>query len=193
MPSEILSTAVPTRLRLAGFSFIVVGVLAVGMGSTRGWVAVGFAADAEHAIDVPVVGTDVWEGKVVLFAAIATLLVLVAMRLATSGATRRVLAIVLIVLGAVCVVLPIVDAVRVKDRFGGGEGLDRIAAELAIQLALPEDVVREQLTEQFERDLRVKIGPGMWLCVTGGVLLIVGGALSLAWSRRPEGIPDPAG
>ena len=43
--------------------------------------------------------------------------------------------------------------------------------------------MREQLAEQFERDLRVELQPGIWLCGLGGVLLVAGGVLGLAWVR----------
>jgi hypothetical protein len=60
-----------------------------GVGATREWAAVGFVADAQRAADISVQGTDVWEGKVVLFAAVAALLVLLAMRTSGSATTRR--------------------------------------------------------------------------------------------------------
>jgi hypothetical protein len=184
MRPEILSTARPTGLRLAGFACVVVGAIAAGIGATRVWVAIGFVGDVRHTIDVEVVGTDVWEGKVVLLAAAAALIAMIAMRLARTPGGRRALAIALIALGATCVVLPTLVAVLATDRFGGGEGLDQIARALSAQLALPEDVLREQLTRQFERDLRVDVQPGLWLGVAGGLILVAGGALGLAWVRR---------
>ena len=115
------------------------------------------------------------------------LLVLLAMRISGSPGTRRGLAIILIVLGALCIALPIKDAARARDRFGGGENRDRYAHFLSVKLGLPEDVVREQLAEQFRRALRVEISPGVWLSVAGGVLLVAGGVLSLLWVRREGG------
>ena len=189
MASEIVSTARPTGLRVAGFVCVALGVVLAGVGATREWVAVGFSADTEHAADLSVHGIDVWEGKVVLFAAAAALLILLAMRISGSASTRRGLAVVLIVLGAACIALPVVDAVRARDRFGGGEGLERFVASLSVKLGLPKDVVREQLSEQLDQELRVEVSPGVWLTAAGGVLLVVGGALSVAWSRRPSAHP----
>jgi hypothetical protein len=61
----------------------------------------------------------------------------------------------------------------------------------AATLELPEDVVREQLTDEFLRNLRVDLGMGLWLTVVGGVLIAAGGALGLAWARTREPVvPD---
>jgi len=184
MASDITSTARPTGLRLAGTACVALGAIAAGMGATREWATVGFTADAEHAADVSVHGIDVWEGKVVLFAAVAALLVMLAMRVSGSRGTRRGLAIALIVLGALCVALPLADAARAENRFGGVEGVDRLAKTLSVQLGLPEDVVRERLKDLLAEDLRVEISAGLWITVAGGVLLVAGGVLGLAWVRR---------
>jgi hypothetical protein len=120
----------------------------------------------------------------VLFAAVAALLVMLAMRISGSRGTRHGLAIALIVLGALCVALPVADAARAKDRFGGVEGVDRLAKTLSVQLGLPEDVVRERLADLLAQDLRVEISAGLWVTVAGGVLLVAGGVLGLAWVRR---------
>ena len=183
MASEIVSTARSTGLRVAGFLCVALGAVVAGVGATREWVAVGFTADTEHAADLSVHGIDVWEGKVVLFAAAASLLVLLAMRISGSPSTRRGLAVALIVLGALCIALPVVDAVRARDRFAGGGGLERFVASLSVKLGLPEEVVREGLSAQLDEELRVEVSPDLWLTAAGGVLLVVGGGLSVAWSR----------
>jgi hypothetical protein len=187
MASEVTSPRRPTALRFAGFACVALGAVIAGVGATRVWAAVGFVADAERAADVSVHGTDVWEGKVVLFAAVAALLVLLGMRTSGSAATRRGLAIVLIVLGALCVALPVIDAVPAEDRFGGVEGVDRLARAISVELEIPVEEVREQLSELLEQDLRVEVQPGLWLTALGGVLLVAGGILGLAWVRRGPG------
>jgi hypothetical protein len=191
MASGITSMIRPTGLRLAGTACVALGAIAAGVGATREWAAIGFTADVEHAADVSFHGIDVWEGKVVLFAAVASLLVMLAMRISGSRSTRRGLAIALIVLGALCVVLPVADAVRANDRFGGVEGVDRLARTLSVQLGLPEEVVRERLSALLEQDLRLEISSGPWITAAGGVLLVAGGVLGLAWVRR-ERPPDGA-
>jgi hypothetical protein len=189
--SGITSVARPTGLRLAGTACVALGAIAAGVGATREWAAIGFTADAEHAADVSLHGIDVSEGKVVLFAAVASLLVMLAMRISGSRSTRRGLAIALVVLGSLCVVLPVADAVRARDRFGGVEGVDRLTRTLSVQLGLPEEVVREPLSVLLGQDLRVEISTGLWITAAGGVLLVAGGVLGLAWMRR-ERPPDGA-
>ncbi len=189
MASEITSTGRPTLLRLAGTACVALGAIVAGVGATREWAAIGFTADVEHAADVSVHGIDVWEGKVALFAAVVSLLVLLAMRISGSRSTRRGLAIALIVLGALCVALPVADAIRAKDRFGGVEGDDRLTRTLSVRLGLPEEVVRERLADLLDQDLRVEISPGLWITAAGGVLLGAGGVLGLRWVRR-ERPPD---
>jgi hypothetical protein len=184
MASGITSTARPTGLRLAGTVCVALGAIAAGVGATREWATIGFTADVQHAADVSVHGIDVWEGKVVLFAAVAALLVMLAMRISGSRGTRRGLAITLIVFGALCVALPVADGVRAKDRFGGVEGVDRLAKTLSVQLGLPEEVVRERLADLLAQDLRVEISTGLWITVAGGLLLVAGGVLGLVWVRR---------
>lgn len=184
MSREILSTARPTKLRLAGFLCLTVGAVAAGYGATADWVIIGFPEDIERVVDVTVRGTDVWEGKAVLLGAVAALMAMLAMRLSRSEAVGRTLAVALLIVGLVGLALPVADAVRAKERFGGGEGVDLLAEQLAAQLELPEDVVREQLREEFQRALRVEVEQGIWISAAGGILLAAGGALSFAWVRR---------
>jgi hypothetical protein len=186
MPSEIRSTTRPTALRLAGFLCIAAGAVTMGVGATREWAAVGFPVDLEGAADVSVHGTDIWEGKVLLLAAAAALFAMLAMRLATRPATRRALAVLIVVLGLAGATLPLLAAARPEDRFGGTEGIDLLAEHIAAAVGQPEDVVRAQLEEQFARALRVDLAPGLWITAIGGALLVVGGVLSLAWVRRRE-------
>jgi hypothetical protein len=191
MGHELMSTNRPSGLRIAGFFFLAFGATAAGIGATREWAAVGFPADALGVADVSVRGTDVWEGKVVLLSSAVALVALVAMRISRSTSTRVALGWLLVAVGVVCVVLPALAAVRAEDRFGGANGVDRMAEALAADLELPEDVIREQLAEQFDRALRVDVGPGLWLTVLGGALVIVGGVLGLRWARGPDVAADP--
>lgn len=190
---EALSTARPTPLRLAGFLALAAGAAAAGFGAVREWAVVGFPQDAAGAADVAFRGTDVWEGKVAFLVAVTALVVMVTLRLVAAAPTRRALAVLLLALGLAVLVLPFADAVRATERFGGGEGLDRVATALAAELELPEDLVRAQLEEQFGAALRVDVKPGLWISASGGLLLAGGGALSLAWasrSRTPVRPPD---
>jgi hypothetical protein len=187
MSREILSTARPTKLRLAGFVCLALGAVSAGYGATADWVVIGFPADVERVADVTVRGTDVWEGKAVLLGSIAALLAMLAIRLSRSDVVGRGLGAMLIVIGLTGFALPVGDALRAEERFGGGEGVDLLAERLAAQLELPEDVVRDQLREEFQRVLRVEVERGIWISAAGGILLVIGGALSFVWVRRRSG------
>jgi hypothetical protein len=180
---EVLSTTRPSALRLAGFTCVAAGAVAAGIGATREWASIGFPADVLGAADVSVRGTDIWEGKVILLGAAAALTAVLAMRLAASRATRRGLAVLILVIGIVSTVLPALAALRPEGRFGGDSGEDRYVEWLAAESGLPEDVVRDTFREQFELALRVEVGPGVWLTTAGGLLLVLGGALGLRWVR----------
>ncbi|HZD18694.1 MAG TPA: hypothetical protein VE669_11185, partial [Actinomycetota bacterium] len=134
---EVLSTARPTPLRLAGFLAIVLGAAAAAFGATRDWAVIGFPQDRTGAADVVFRGIDVWEGKTVLLVAIAALIAMIALRLVRVAGTRKLVATLLIAFGLLAGALPLADAVRATDRFGGGEGLERMVTGLAAELELP--------------------------------------------------------
>lgn len=181
---ELLSTARPSALRLWGFLILVVGALLAGWGALSDWATVGFPGDTAGTLDVAVKGTDVWEGVVVLVAALASLVGLLALRLVRGPAARRVIAFGLATLGALVIALALSVAIRADARFGGAEGLDEVAANLAARLDEPVGAVRAQLEQQFRSQLVVDLGVGVWLAVAGGVLIDVGGALNLAWVQQ---------
>jgi hypothetical protein len=185
--SESASTARPTGSRVAGFACVALGAVLAGVGATREWATVGFAGDTEHQLDVPWNGIDGWEGKVVLFAATSALIVMLAMGISGSEGTRRALAMGLMLLGLLCIALPVSDAIRAESRFGGVEGVDKLVKSVAIRTGFTEHIARQQLDELVDRALRVEVSPGLWLTVAGGVLLVVGGGLSLVWSGKQAG------
>ncbi|HYG71828.1 MAG TPA: hypothetical protein VEC15_06010 [Actinomycetota bacterium] len=196
MTSELLSTARPSRLRFVGFLAIVVGAGAIGLAATRRWVTIGFAGDTEGAADVPLNGTDLWEGKAVLLAAAVALTLMLVIRIARSSTTRRVLAIGLIVIGLASAALVTIVALGAEDRFAGDEGIDRIAAAISRQTGDSEEVVREALLETLRGLLRVDVAITTWIVVGGGLVLAGGGALTLAWIRErgrldASGVEEP--
>lgn len=191
MSAELRSTARPSSLRLFGFLAVVGGAALLGIGATQEWASIGFSADPSGANDIPVHGTDLWEGKALLLAAAGTLVLLLIMRVTTSPATRRFIAVVLVVLGLAGAGLAASTALGAQDRFAGTEGIDRIAAEIARQTGDAEAVVREALLRTFLDDLRVETSVSVWLAVAGGIVLAVGGVLSLAWVRERQRASAP--
>jgi hypothetical protein len=184
--SELLSTARPSRLRVAAFLTTVVGAALVGIGATREWASVGLLQDARHANDVATNGTDVWEGKACLLIAVLALVLMLVTRIAASGGARRVLAVLILVAGIACAAIAVATAIRAEDRFGGEHGVDAFAHAIAQQTHQAEDVVRAALRETLKGQIRVDIGISVWLTAAGGLVLALGGALSLAWVRERE-------
>jgi hypothetical protein len=188
MAEEIVSTARPSGLRLLGFVTLAVGALLAGIGATATWATVGFPGDVAGAADVPVKGTDVWEGKIVLVFAAAVLVALIALRLVRPGGGRSIVAVGVTIAGVVVVALTALDLVTAEDRFGGADGLEELARSVATQLGQPTERVRALLEQSFGATLRVDVGAGLPLALLGGVLLVVAGALALAWARREESL-----
>ncbi len=191
MRPELLSTARPSRLRLAGFACVVVGTVLTGVGSILTWATVGFPGDVRQVLDVEYKGVDTWEGRVALAVAAATLIATVASRLATSGTLRRAIAIGVLLGGLATAGLAAADLARAETRFGGGGGLAEAARRLADRTGLPVEHVRTQLERNFGASLRVDAGPGLPATIAGGIVLAAAGGLTLAWAARAPAIAGP--
>src|SRR3989337_1721714 len=87
---EALSTARPSRLRLAGFLTLAAGGAMLGIGAIRTWGSVGLSAEVAPtgAVAGAIPGIDVGEGKLALAAAAVVLIGILALRLTRSAATR---------------------------------------------------------------------------------------------------------
>ncbi len=185
MGPEILSTARPTRLRLAGFLTITLGGLLVGVGATLTWATV-------EPFDTPTKGVDLWEGRVALLAGAAVLVSMVVMRLLLTVAGRRAVAALILALGLLAAVLAGLDAATASSRFTDAGQRDRIARALADELGEPYARVRARL-EAVSRQFRVRLGSGILLVLAGGALAAVGGGLSIVWAGRWRPASRPAG
>ena len=185
---DVLSTARPSRLRLAGFLTLTAGGALIGIGAILTWGSVGLSADIDptRAIAGAIPGIDVWEGKLALAAAAVVLIGMLALRLTRNAATRRLIAVVITVVGFGAAALALTVGLRAEDRFVQTEGLDAYARALSEDLDLPFDQVRSDIEDVFFEELLVETGSGLWLVVAGGTLAGIGGILSLAWARRLE-------
>lgn len=185
MPTVILSTARPSRLRLAGFLTLAVGGTLLGVGAIGEWANVG-------GFDTPTAGIDVWEGLVALGVSFVSLIGLLAVRM-TRPFLARAIAVVLIVAGLAAAGLASADALRARTRFTDPGQRDRIARELAAQAGLPYEAIRAAIEEQFRRRFPVSLGPGIFLTMAGGVLVSVGGLLAWRWVEREGSLPTEPG
>jgi hypothetical protein len=194
---EALSTARPSRLRLAGFVTLVAGGAMLGVGAISTWGSIGFPeeVDPTRAVTAPIPGIDLWEGVLCLLAGAVVLIGMVTLRLVRRPATRRIVAVVITVVGFGAAALAATVALGAEARLVQTEGLDAYARSLSEALELPYDQVRRDIEDVFRQDLVVRTEPGVWVAVAGGVLAGAGGILSLIWIRERERAlpaePDP--
>ena len=92
MTREIVSTARPSMLRLAGFLTLTTGGLLISLGSLLPWAKV-------PPFDTPIRGTDLWEGIVALGIGVVVLVGMVTMRLMATPAAPRAVAVAHVGLG----------------------------------------------------------------------------------------------
>ena len=177
MTREIVSTARPSMLRLAGFLALTTGGLMISLGSLMTWAKV-------PPFDTPTRGTDLWEGKVTIAIGVAVLVGMVAMRLMATATARRAVAMAILALGLSAMAIAAADAVRATSRFTSSDQRDRIARELSADLHLPYEEVRSRLAAIYEERFHVSVQPGLFVVMAGGVVAAIGGALSVAWAAR---------
>jgi hypothetical protein len=186
-----LDASRPSSLRLAGFLATTVGAALVGVGSVLNWAVIGVIGS--HVLDAPIKGIDVWEGKVALAIGVLSLVGMIVMRVVGGSTTRRGIAGATVILGLFAVGLATGDAIRIRTRFGEDLGqLKKLAAALAGALGSPVSDVLRELQQRLSELVAFSRGPGLWLVIAGGLLLAIGGALSLAWANRQDRRPVSA-
>jgi hypothetical protein len=183
MGREIVSTARPSLIRLAGFLALTVGGLLVSLGSLMDWATV-------QPFSTPTRGVDLWDGTITLAIGFVVLFGMILMRLVRPPRARRAVAVAILALGLIATALAGSAAIRANERFTSPSQRDRIASALATELGLPYAEVRARIESTFSRRFRVSLRPGIVLVIAGGVILALGGALSLAWAA---GTPTPEG
>jgi hypothetical protein len=166
-------------LRALGFATTAVGALIAGIGATNVWISIGFRSDVHGVLDSEFAGTDFVEGIVVLVLAAATLVAVVAVRRA-RGRARAIAATAIVVFGVVIALLPAWAAIRADDR-----AIDDAAEAIAAASDIPADEAADRIRTEPELALDV-VTSGVFVSIAGGVLVAVGGAMSLVWARRSE-------
>jgi hypothetical protein len=183
MGREIVSTARPSMLRLASFLPLTLGGLLVSLGLLMDWATV-------QPFGTPTRGVDLWEGTITLTIGFVVLFGMILMRLVRPRRARHAVAVAILALGLIAIALAGSAAIGANERFTSPSQRDRIARALATELGLPYEEVRARIESTFSRRFRVSLRPGIVLVITGGVIVALGGALSLAWAARtptPEG------
>jgi Tryptophan-associated transmembrane protein (Trp_oprn_chp) len=124
-------------------------------------------------------GLDGSDGYITLAAG----LIAVVAGLVLLRATRRVLAVVAVLVGLVGGGIALYDALTAKDSV-----LDAAAEELAPSFGVSADQVRAALDQAVDSGtLGVSIGVGLYIAIAGGLVAIAGGVLGLR-----ETVAEPA-
>ena len=168
------------RLRAIGFLVTVVGALAAGIGAMLTWVSVSLPS----TIPVVYIGVDLVEGTIALALAVVALVAVLASRIAATGSARRGAAVVVVIAGIAVAAIAGVEALTAPQRFRDDAVADATGAfgdELIDMAAL-------------EAALEVRLGTGLWLTLVGGLTMVGGGLVTLAWTsrRRPAPHDRPA-
>lgn len=166
-------------LRTLGFATTAAGALLAGIGATIVWISIGFHEDTRGVLDSDFTGTDLAEGVAVLVLAAATLIALLAVS-RVRGRARTIAATAIVVFGVAIVLLAAWAAVRADDR-----AIDEAAHTIAAASELSVDEAAERIRTDPELALDVETS-GVAVPIAGGVLVVLGGAMSVRWVRRDE-------
>jgi len=178
-----MDTSAPSTLRLVAFGLTAVGALAIGLGSVLTWVSAGFTQPQLANLTSVTKGLDTTEGKVALGCAVAALVLVLASRV-VSDTVRAVLAGVLVIVGALAAVVAALFVSTASINYSPIDS-DSIINRLAAELNQPADQVRAALaTVADQLGPFTKIGTGPWVVIAGGIMVAVGGVLTVRWAAR---------
>ena len=165
------------RLRAAGFLISVLGGFLVALGSLMPWAEVLFGGTST------VVGIDIGDGVITLVAGLAVIIAVLAMRVGKTMRARRGLAVVVIAGGVVAISIGIGVVSNAEEKFGlpvVQEKLEMISEQTGLPL--------EELIKQRNIPLeQVSLQAGVFVVIGGGVIGLIGGALSMMWAARWKG------
>jgi hypothetical protein len=165
--------------RVAGFVFTAAGALLAGAGTSLAWTSAGLSQDARGVLDIEFRGLDLVEGVLALVIAGATLVGLVVMRrLHRRG--RIAWAIGLLLAGVVLIALPSWVALRAEDRV-----IDEVAQVVADARGLTIEEARDVVRQDPSLEVFSETS-GVWLSIAGGLLVVIGAGVTIAWARRRE-------
>ena len=176
-----MDTSRPSNLRLAAFTLTAFGALVIGVGSILTWVTVGFANLG--AISSASRGTDLRDGKITLACAVVTLILVLASRL-VSDTARAVIAGIVVVAGALAAGLAGWFIRSAPTNYPPIDS-DAIVANLAAQYGKAPDEIRATLASQVgQLGGYTHVGAGPWVTLIGGLMVVVGGVLTVRWAAR---------
>jgi hypothetical protein len=178
-----MDTSAPSNLRLVAFVLTAVGALAIGVGSVLTWVSAGFTQPGLEGLTSVTKGLDTNEGKVALGCAVAALILAVVSRV-VSDTARAILAGVMVIVGALAAVVGSLFISSASTTYSPIDS-ESIINRLAAQLNKPADQVRAALATVADTlGPDTKIGAGPWIVIAGGIMVAVGGVLTVRWAAR---------
>ena len=169
-------------LRAVSFSLTAAGALIAGVGATTTWTTIGFRGDVQGVLDSDIVGTDMVEGIVVLVLSAATLGALLIARKAQDP-IRRVAAVAIVAFGIAIVLLPAWIAIRAEDR-----AIDEAAQVVADTTGMSTQEAANLIRTNPDLAIEVSSG-GVFIPIAGGVLVVLGGAMSVLSVGRSDRTP----
>jgi len=177
----------PSNLRLVAFVLTAGGALVMGIGSLLTWVTVGIADQLSVQTVSP--GTDLAAGLFTLVSAVVILVLVVMSRLVGDRA-RRILAGVVILLGALSALLAAWFVKAAPDYYSPIDDQKLIDAIASATGRSPDQVRAALATVIDQLGGFTHVGPGPWVVIVGGALAIAGGILTLRWATA-IGSPSP--
>jgi hypothetical protein len=181
MDEPRLDASRPSNLRLAGFALTAGGALLMGIGSVLTWVTVGIAD--QFSVQTVSPGTDLSGGVITLVCAVVVLVLVVVSRF-VPGTVRRWISVVVIVAGAVASAVAGYFIWAAPTHYSPVDD-QRLVDAIATATGRPVDDVRTALAQIIDKlGGYTHVGPGPWLVLIAGVLVIAGGVLTLLWSER---------
>jgi hypothetical protein len=171
----------PSKLRLAGFALTAGGALVMGIGSLLVWVTVGIAD--QQSVQTVSRGTDLAAGLITLVCAVVVLVLLLLSR-AVRDAARRVIATVVVAAGAFATALAAYFIIAAPSYYSPVDD-DTLVGAIASATGRSADEVRTALAQVIDTlGGYTHVGPGPWVVVVGGVLVIAGGVSTLRWAKQ---------
>ena len=178
-----MDTSAPSNLRLVAFVLTAVGALAIGVGSVLTWVSAGFTQPELAGLTSVTKGLDTNEGKIALGCAVAALILVLVSRV-VSDTVRAVLAGVMVIVGALAAVVGSLFISSASTTYSPIDS-ESIITRLAAQLNQPADQVRAALATVADKlGPYTKVGAGPWIVIAGGIMVAVGGVLTVRWAAR---------
>jgi hypothetical protein len=164
-------------LRLAGFLTSVLGGALVCIGALLPWVRTGLEG-LPDAASPTYYGIDLPDGVVVLALGVVMLICLGVTRVSSGGRPARVAAGLLIAASFLTIAIAGASLATAPARFEA-DAVDDVLADLA-----PEGTATDEQRAQVEQLMEVRLAPGPFVALGGGMLGVLGGIMVLSWVRR---------